>query len=99
VRERVAIQTISLADDGYGGKTETLSTLATVWAKVSPVKGREVEKSGRMESVETYLVMIRYRADVTTAHRILWSGKLLNIRSVQNRDEKRQFLTLECEKE
>jgi SPP1 family predicted phage head-tail adaptor len=97
MRERVVVQSMTTVADGGGGLTETWATFQTLWARVAPVSGREVEASGRLTSVETYLIYIRYRTDILTGMRIIWNGKTLNIRSVDNRDEHREFLTMECE--
>lgn len=97
--ERVSIQESSEADDGYG-VTLTWANIATdptVWAEVKPVKGREYEDRGRLATMETYLVRIRYRTDVTTANKLVWGSKELDIRHVADREMKGQYLWLECE--
>lgn len=103
MRERVTIQTFTEVDDGAGGCDETWSNLVTkVAARVQPVRGREDDVAGRQSGVQTYLVTMRYRTGFDETARIyvdsgFAQGETLNIRSIENRDEKRRFLTMECE--
>ena len=95
--ELITIERSTTASDGMGGQTVTWTTNEQTWAKVRPVRGRETEHLGRLATVETYLFVIRYGSDVSTLDRVVWNSKTFNIRSVQDRDADRRWLTLECE--
>jgi len=98
LRERVDIESAASVSDGAGGQTITWSAEhSSVPAMVRPVKGREGESLGRETSIQTYLVTVRHGYTVTTRHRLLWGSTYLNIRSVENRDLRNRFLTMECE--
>lgn len=100
LRERVTIQTFTESSDGGGGSTRTWSNLATVWAEVKPVSrvaDRERVDTGRLATIQTYLVTIRHRTGFDTSARLLWGSKYLNIRSIENRDLRKRFLVLECQ--
>lgn len=97
LRERVTIQTFTEASDGGGGVTRTWSNLATVWAEVKPVRGSESKDGGRLAGLQTYLVTIRHRTGFDTSARLLWGSKYLNIRTMENRDMRKEFWTMECE--
>jgi len=97
MRERVTIQVNTYAKDVLGANIPTVATLATVWARVQPLRGQEMKDIGRLAAKQLYLVIIRYRTDVTTDNKIIWGSKTLNIRSIQNRDERSGFLSMECE--
>lgn len=100
LRERVTIQTFTDTSDGGGGSTRTWTNLATVWANVKPVQRRSNQEqvdAGRLASLQLYLVTIRYRTGFDTTARLLWGSKYLNIRSLENRDERKKFWTMECE--
>lgn len=55
LNNRIIIKRQSKSDDGFGGTTSTLSTIATIWARVTELKG-EIQKtdfvSGRYVEVE-----------------------------------------------
>lgn len=55
LNNRIIIKRQSKVDDGFGGTTSTLTTIATIWARVTELKG-EIQKtdfvSGRYVEVE-----------------------------------------------
>lgn len=102
MRDRVVIKGYTTVTSATGAKTRTSTTIATVWASIKPVKGYEGQDVGRLAGIQTYLVKIYDRSDVTTANYITWGTKDMQIRSVsdrwmQNKETPGQFLTLECE--
>ena len=48
------------------------SDLATVWAEIRAISGRERMSSGALYSEATVRIWPRYRHDITTANRILY---------------------------
>lgn len=99
LRERVTLQAETQTPDGAGGYSLGWSDVATVWASVKPMRGKESLESMQVRDVQPYEVMIRYNSAVTVTpkHRLSWNGKLLNIRSVVNRDMRDKYLMLHCE--
>lgn len=97
LNNRITVESATTVADAYGGQTVTWSTAYNLWADIRAVKGREEERLGRLVSVETYLFTVRYGPTLSTDQRIVWNGKTLNIRSVQDRDTKRKYLTIEGE--
>lgn len=98
LRERVTIQQESLTPDGGGGSTLAWADVATVWASVEPLSGRERMQAQQLESAVDYRVKIRHRADVTAGMRLVWGSAIMNIRAVYNEDRKRKYLTLDSER-
>lgn len=97
MNERITVQSPTLTPDSSGGQAVTWATAYTLWAEVKAVRGSEIERLGRMVSVETYVLKVRYGPTIGTTHRIVWNGKTMNIRSAQDREMERRYLTLECE--
>lgn len=97
--ERVSVERATTTADGAGGQDVTWAAVYPrgLWAKVQSVRGREEERLGRLSTVETYLIMVRFGVDVETTDRIVWRGKTFNIRAAADRDGTREFTTLECE--
>lgn len=71
---RVTIQSPSAARDAHGQRAEGWTDIATVWAQVQPLRGREFFAAGAMQSEASIKVRMRYRDDVTGAMRVLWRG-------------------------
>jgi len=99
LRHRVTIEQVTETQDSYGGVTETWSTLATVWAAIEPITGREKFASGgdvRFAENEVQIRM-RYRSDVTPKMRLTDDGgTVYNIRAVLNRWGVDRELLLRC---
>lgn len=87
LRERVAIQSANLVDNGRGGRKpppgeQPWKDVATkVRAEIIPLRGDEALSLGVQRSTQLYRVTIRKRAGVTTAHRLMWGEIALDIRS------------------
>ena len=100
VRERVLFLLEQSVSDGMGGETAQWVDMESRWAKVKPVRGNEAVDGGRVAARQTYLVTARWdrlTSAITTADRIWWNGRELNIRTITNRDMRRRWLTFECE--
>lgn len=99
LRERISIERATTVADGHGGQDVTWAAVYTrgVWAKVQSVRGREEERQGRLATVETYLVTVRFGIDATTLDRVVWRGKTMNVRAAADREGTREWLTLEVE--
>jgi SPP1 family predicted phage head-tail adaptor len=101
MRHRIAIKSRTSVKDDTGGDTFTNTTTTTVWAKITPVRGREGQDAGRLAAIQTYLIKI-YDTTIDTSYFLTWGTKNLQIRSVEDRwqqdgDTFGQFLTLECD--
>lgn len=98
MRERVTLQQESPTADGGGGYALAWTDIATVWAKVEPLSGREQIEASKLQGVVQYRIMIRYRSDVVPGMRLSWGGVYFNIRAVICEEERDRFLQLTCEK-
>ena len=102
LRSRIIIEKKAFADNGFGGHSETWSTLATVWAKVEHLSGRELQLAQQVSPTITEEMTIRYRNDVadnskTEEYRINYNNKKHNIRGVKDLDNMHKWLFLKCE--
>lgn len=94
LRERVSIQSQAQTVDGAGAISTTWAEVATCWARMKPVSMQQLLLAGRDESARVYSMTIRYRTDITTAHRIVWRARKFDVQGVNDPTEQRQFL--EC---
>ena len=94
-RHRVTIQAVTLIFDGMGGWEETWADLATVWARVEALKGEEYFAAAQMQNSVSHRVTMRYRADLTPTHRLIFEGRTLDIEAVLP-DERKSRLVIMC---
>lgn len=97
LRERVTIETPTRVGDGTGGESVSWSALATVWADVAALSGSEVTLGERDEARGRFTVTMRYRDDVSAEMRLVWRGKILNIRALRDPDGHRRWLAVGAE--
>jgi SPP1 family predicted phage head-tail adaptor len=58
-------------DDGAGGVTRSFDPVATVWGSVTPLSGRADVAADSRGAVLRFRVVMRFRDDVTTRHRLV----------------------------
>ena len=98
--ERNTIQRETLSDDGQGGSTRTLATLATCWAKVVPLSGKERDMANQTESPRNYRFTVRRTSEtagVLAKDLIVWRNKTMNIRFIGLNSPKELYLQIEAE--
>ena len=96
LRQRVNIQARSATVDAFGQESETWATVATVWASVEPLSGRELLAAQQVQGETTHRIRMRYQAGVTTSTRLLFNLRPFDVRSVINKNEAGAFLELLC---
>jgi len=94
LRHRITIQSVGSSYDDYGDLSNSWSTLATVWASISPISGKEERIADQMQGVETHSIKIRYRSGVTAQNRILFGSRTFEIMSVKDWNERNVFIEI-----
>lgn len=79
-----------------GVETKTPQTYAQVWASVVYLSGSEAFRAQQVNASVNVRVTIRYREDVLPSHRVLYKGKLLEIKAVIPDEVGRDLVVLEC---
>jgi SPP1 family predicted phage head-tail adaptor len=100
LRHRVLIESPTTAASAYGQGEPTWSTLDTVWAFVRPVRAGEMIRAGQPGMETTYIIQIRYRADIRADMRLTWEGNVLfptSIIDVNGRHEELEIIAHERE--
>ena len=97
LRHRVTLQEFVEIVDEYGTPIgEGWEDIATVWAAVEPITGREYIELHNTQSELSHKVTMRYRPGVTPANRLLFNGRQFDIQSVLNLEERNRELVLMC---
>lgn len=80
--QRVTLQAKSATRAGNGEEVVTWTDVATVWASVQQLRGKEFFAGAQMQDEIDVRVRLRYRAGVTRDQRLQWNGAPLDIVSV-----------------
>lgn len=94
--QRVTIQAPATGQNDYGEPLLTWTDVATVWASINDLTGREFIAAGAAQSAVTTKIGIRYLAGVVPAMRVLYGSDVYNISAVLGQD--RVSLLLMCER-
>lgn len=101
LNQRITVQQRTATLDSYGQELNTWNDVATVWANVKPISGREKMRGMAIESQLTHTVAVRYRAafmppKTVDAYRINYDGRIFNITAARDLDEDREYIIFDC---
>jgi len=84
LRNQVDLQRVAVTVDSHGDQVKTWATLATVWASIEPLSGREFMQASQVMSDITVRIKIRGRSDIalTPKDRVLFGSREFDIRHV-----------------
>lgn len=95
--QRIRIEAKTRVEDEGGGSAEAWTPVATVWAKVWPVSGRERADAQQVQAATMMRFKLRHRAGLTAGMRIVWQGKAHNIRFIADAGPRAAFFTIDAE--
>lgn len=96
LRERITIQQAAETRNALGESKQTWATYAERWASVEGLSSREVLLTGQQQTETTHRVRLRYVDGFKSTMRILWRGRVLEITSLlehNNRSEHEALCT------
>lgn len=94
--QRVTLRQRAAGVDGLGQASGAWQDVATVWAQVQPLRGREYFAAGQLQAEVSVRMRIRWRAGVVPTMRADWRGVPHDIVSVVDVDGARVVLELMC---
>lgn len=96
LRHRITLQRQIHAQNDYGAVVTTWQGIATVWAEIKPISGREYFEASQVQSEVTTQIWIRYRDGIEPTMRVAHNGKQYEIVSVLNYQGLNKTLQLMC---
>jgi SPP1 family predicted phage head-tail adaptor len=96
MRERVTVQQATERRNSLGETTLEWATYAARWASVQGVSSREALELGQVDVSVTHRVRMRYVDGMTHNMRLLWRGRLLEIVSLLEYDNRSEHVAI-CE--
>ena len=96
---RIQIERPSTLKDSLGAPSRTWIHVATVWADISPLSGREAVIANRISAEVTHQITVRCQSvfdnpQLVAQMRVLYKSRIFNIHSALNEDEKRTQIIL-----
>lgn len=76
---RISIETPTVTRDDSGGPVHTWALFAEVYAKLTPLRGRELVAAAQVMPDAEMKFTIRYRTGITEQHRIVHEEKNYDI--------------------
>jgi SPP1 family predicted phage head-tail adaptor len=96
MRYRVQLQSPTNTTDAGGGRSQTWSRKADLYANIIPKSGSESYKQGKIKDETTHEIHIRHRSDMSAKYRIVYESRVFNIKSILNTHERDRFMVLSC---
>jgi len=96
LRHRITLQQKTETRDSFGAVIETWNDVATLYASIEPLRGKEFFDAQQVNAEVTIRIRIRYRSGVTPNMRVLFGTRTFDIQSVINVDERNREMILMC---
>lgn len=96
MRHRITFQQQPDEKSALGSYESDWVDVATVWAQISPVSGKEYFGQVR-ENTVSHKIYCRYRNGISPRMRIKFGDRIFRIISVLNWEERNEGLTIMCE--
>lgn len=94
--QRITLEAATTEPSGWGQPVETWAPVATVWAAVEPLAGREYFAADAAQSEVTTRMRMRWRPGIKGQMRVQHAGTVYNIKSVIDIRSGRRELVLMC---
>ena len=96
---RIKIQRPSTIKDRFGSPFRSWLDVATVWADIQPLSGKEAVIANRISAELSHQIIVRYQSlfdnpQQVAQMRVLYKARIFNIHSALNEDEKRTQIIL-----
>lgn len=79
LRQRITVRRNLETDNGRGGYTSQWADVATVWAEVIGLDGRESMVDKVLQGISHYQIAVRWRGDILASDQIRYGTLDLNI--------------------
>ena len=96
LNKKITIQYQAKARDSFGAEVITWTDAATVWAKITPLRGKEFFAAQQINAESTIKISIRYRSNINTTMRLKYGSRYFYILEMHNVDERSEELLFYC---
>lgn len=92
LNKRITIQSPATGQDATGEPTTGWTDVATVWASIVDVSGREYVAAGGLQNSAQTKITIRYRAGIVPSMRVVHGSDAYNVEAVLGQDKRSLLL-------
>ena len=101
LNRRITLQARGAGFDDYGQPSEAWADVATLWASIKPISGREKLRAMAVDVQTSQTVMIRYNPDYlpatkVTGWRIKYQDRYLSITAAIDLDDAHEYIVFDC---
>ncbi|MFV9511809.1 phage head closure protein [Tepidibacillus sp. LV47] len=96
LRHRITLQKQATITDADGFTTQQWQDVATVWAAVENLYGREYWEAAAIQAEKTVKFTIRYRPDVDQTMRIVFRGQVYEITAIDNIKYRNEYMEIKA---
>lgn len=101
LNRRITLQARGAGFDDYGQPSEAWADVATLWASIKPIGGREKLRAMVVDVQTSQTVLIRYNADYLPATkvsgwRIKYQDRYLSITGAIDLEEAHKYIVFDC---
>lgn len=96
LRHRIKLEMPIIVKDSIGQEGEGWQDVATVWASIEPLSGREYFNAQQINSEISTKITIRYIEALSPKWAVQFGNRTFNILSVINFEERNIYLQLLC---
>lgn len=99
LKHQLVLEQEAFTTDDLGGFTREWEEVATLWSEIVPIGGKEYAYASQLTTSSRFRITLRYRGDITPRMRLRddATGRIYNIRSVINIEEKKQLMEILAE--
>lgn len=94
LRHRLTLEAPETTADEIGGRSITWTPVATLWAEIETVDGKETGIAGETDAQLVHRITIRYRSDIGPAMRLTKAARIFRIVAVRDPDGSQRFLII-----
>jgi len=99
LNRRVTIQTRASNQDSFGAQSTAWSDLASVWASIEPLTGRELMNAQTISTEISHRITLRYQSafanpKTVATLRAIYGARVFDIHASMNESENNERITL-----
>lgn len=89
LRHRIVIESLTETPrNSFGAPARTWTTFATRWARVRPLRGKELFEAQQVYPSVDHAITLRHLDGVTAKMRVTFRGRIFDIKGVTTPDER-----------